>query len=122
MNPIQAIDELITQTQQELDSEPNMYDMLRLEKALKALELVREMLVDAGHEETEPESPAAPNTSQEQADLYRAERAALVELRRGFGDFGSQKIHAIKAYRNHYKIGLKEAKIAVEYLQVRHGL
>ena len=53
MNPIQAIDELIEQKKHAEGQAHGKYELLRIEDNIRSLEHVRNMLIDAGHDEPE---------------------------------------------------------------------
>ena len=118
MNTMETINALITEKQKELELEPNMIDMLRLETEVKALELVKELLEDTGHDE----SDAVPETvSVAQILMKQAETAAL-EWLHTINEFGPSKVRAVKAYRAIAGTDLRETLILVNALQTKHGL
>ena len=109
MNTMETINTLITEKQQELELETNTIDMLRLEYEVAALEVVKELLENAGHDE-----PDKPSTEAEEAALHELRMASIR------GEWG--KVKAIKAYYLHAHVGLRDAKLAVEKLADKYGL
>ena len=91
-------------------------DIGKQEEALQALKLVRAMLPSAGHDK--PDKPDVLTVWHENEAEYAALRALRVAYFRG--EWGKAK--AIKAYREHADVGLRDAKLAVDNLADRYEL